>query len=39
MDWDMGDDREATDLQWSGGILGAWVTREFTGLLHDPLDG
>jgi hypothetical protein len=36
---DRGGDGVATDLQWSGGILGAWVIREFTGLLHDALDG
>lgn len=39
----IGRDREgdgiATDLQRSCRILGAWVIREFTGLLHDALDG
>ena len=39
LDRNRGGDEIATDLQWSGGILGAWVIREFTGLLHDALHG
>ena len=39
LDRDRGSDEIATDLQWSGRILGTWVVREFTSLLHDALDG